>query len=46
MRRAAQRLALGAVAVGKISEISTQMTVPCPIACAAMNAKMQAGTMS
>ena len=29
---------------GNTSEMYTQMTAPCPIACAAMKAKMQAGT--
>ena len=32
--------------VGKISEMNTQMTVPWPMACAAMNPKMQAGTIA
>src|ERR1043165_3539989 len=31
---------------GKISEMNTQMTAPWPTACAAMKAKMQAGTMA
>ena len=31
---------------GKISEMSTQITVPWPMACAAMKAKMHAGTMA
>ena len=31
---------------GKISEISTQITAPWPMACAAMKAKMHAGTMA
>ena len=31
---------------GKISEISTQITVPWPMAWAAMNAKMQNGTIA
>ena len=32
--------------LGKISEMNTQMTAPWPMACAAMKAKMQAGTMA
>ena len=31
---------------GKISEMKTQITAPCPTACAAMKAKMQTGTMA
>ena len=30
---------------GKISEMNTQITAPCPTACAAIKAKMQAGTI-
>lgn len=29
---------------GKISDINTQITAPCPIACDAMNRKRKAGT--
>ena len=31
--------------LGKISEMNTQITAPCPTACEAMKAKMQIGTM-
>jgi hypothetical protein len=31
--------------LGKISLMKTQITAPCPTACAAMNAKMRNGTM-
>ena len=34
------------VSLGNISEIKTHITAPCPTACAAMNAKIQAGTMA
>jgi hypothetical protein len=44
---APQRLALPrGGGSGKISEMNTQITAPCPTACAAMKAKMQAGTMA
>ena len=46
MGKTAQHLAFRAWRLGKISEMSTQITVPWPTACAAMKAKMQSITIS